>query len=93
MSLHSTTESAIFERAVLSSQPALSPDAARAILAIQFGPEDREQMQRLADRAKRGILAPDEEVQIENYERVGHYLAILQSAARMALKTVDHCHS
>ena len=75
------------------SQPGFTVDAARSILAMQFGAEDREQMQRLADRAKQGMLSPDEELQIENYERVGHYLAILQSAARMALKTTERSHS
>jgi hypothetical protein len=93
MSLNLTTEAAIFERAVLSSQPGFTVDAARSLLAMQFGAEDRERMQRLADRAKQGTLCAEEESQIENYERVGHYLAILQSAARTALKTTEHSHS
>jgi hypothetical protein len=86
MSLNTSSETAIFERIVLPSDPALSEQAARSILAMQFDPEDRAQMQVLADKAKHGALSPDEEQAMENYERVGHYLAILRSKARVALK-------
>ena len=93
MSLNATSESAIFERIVLPSEPGLSEQAAQSILAMQFGPEDRERMQVLADKAKEGSLTPDEEKEIENYERVGHYLAILQSKARIALKSATKSDS
>jgi hypothetical protein len=83
MSLDSTSETAIFERIVLPSQPNFSEDAARSILAMQFGPEDRQRMQSLADKAKLGSLSPEEVQEVENYERVGHYLAILQSKLRV----------
>lgn len=39
-------------------------------------------MQILAGRARQGILTDDEEQEIDNYERVGHYLSILQSKFR-----------
>ena len=39
--------------------------------------------------AKAGCLSPDEEIEIENYERVGHHLGILQSKARLALRSLD----
>jgi hypothetical protein len=87
MSLDSTSETAIFERIVLPIEPKFSEEAARSILAIQFSAEDRDRMQILADKAKQAALSPDEHREIDNYERVGHYLAILQSKARVALKT------
>jgi hypothetical protein len=83
MSLRATSETAIFERIVLPSDPGISEQAAHSILPMQFGPEDRTRMQVLAERAKQGTLSPDEEQEAENYERVGHYLAILQSKARV----------
>jgi hypothetical protein len=89
MSVNATSETAIFERIVLSSQPNFGEEAARSILAIQLSPEDRENLQVLADKAKSGLLSPAEEQEIENYERVGHYLAILQSKARVALKSAS----
>ena len=39
----------------------------------------------LLEKARQGSLTADEQREMENYERVGHYLAILQSKARMAL--------
>jgi len=87
MSLPATTETAIFERIVIPLRPGFNEEAAQSILAIQFSPEDRQRMQLLADKAKLGTLAPDEEQEVANYERVGHYLAILQSKARVALRT------
>ena len=87
MPLNATSETAIFERIVLPNDPGLGEQAAHSILAMQFGPEDRKRMQVLADKAKQGTLSPDEDQEVENYERVGHYLAILHSKARVALKS------
>ncbi len=86
MSSPTTSETAIFERIVLPSQPGLHEEAARSILAMQFSHDDRQRMQLLADKAKLGTLSPEEEQEVANYERVGHYLAILQSKARLSLK-------
>ena len=87
MSLHATSETAIFERLVLASQPDFSEEAARSILAIQLSPEDLQRAQLLADKVKLGSLSSDEEQWLESYERVGHYPAILQSKARVTLKS------
>ncbi len=87
MSIDATSETAIFERIVLPSQARDKEDSARSILAMQFSSEDRQRMQVLADKAKLGSLSPDEVQEAENYERVGHYLAILQSKARVAITT------
>jgi hypothetical protein len=54
-------------------------------LAIGFGPEDTDRMRLLAEKARQGTLTAGEQREIDNYERVGHYLAILQSKARLAL--------
>jgi len=65
----------------------LNEAAARYLLAIGFSPEDRDRMQVLAQKARDGTLTPDEEQEVDNYERVGHYLAILQSKARLAMNS------
>lgn len=87
MATQTTSETAIFERVVLSSVPAISRDAAQAILAWGFSPADLQRMQELADKARAGQLTPDEGQEVDNYERVGHYLSILQSKARQALQS------
>lgn len=87
MSLNHSSETAIFERIVLPHEPGLTEQAAQSILAMGFGPDDQVRMGVLADKAKAGSLTPDEQQEITNYEHVGHYLAILQSKARLALKS------
>ncbi|HEV2969437.1 MAG TPA: hypothetical protein VGY55_05545 [Pirellulales bacterium] len=90
MATDATSETAIFERIVLPGEPRLSEQAAKSILAISFGADDRDRLKVLAEKARHGTLTPEEQLSIDNYERVGHYLAILQSKARLALqKTRD----
>lgn len=90
MSIDSTSETAIFERIVLPSEAGLSDEAARFLLALGFNSDDTERMHVLAEKARQGTLTPDEQQAIDNYERVGHYLAILQSKARLALRALTH---
>jgi hypothetical protein len=83
---NSTSEVAIFSRILEPDKPALSPQAARDILALDFDPADKERMHQLLAKARAGTLTPAEQIAIDNYERVGHLLNILQSKARRCLK-------
>jgi hypothetical protein len=65
---------------------ALSVDAARSFLGLEFPKEDRERMQALAARARAGALTPAEQEEVQVYERVGNLLALLKSKARQRLK-------
>jgi hypothetical protein len=56
------------------------------VLALDFGAADKERMRKLSAKARAGTLTPDEQAAIENYERVGHLLNIMQSKARRSLK-------
>jgi hypothetical protein len=85
MSLDSTSETAIFERIELPSAPRLTEAAARSLLALSFSAEDTQRMHVLAEKARKGTLTAEEQQEVDNYERVGHYLSILQSKARSAL--------
>ncbi len=80
------SEMAILRRVVDSDRPFLSPDAARAILRLRFGATDRARMNRLAGKNREGKLKPQEELELNNYIRVGQTLGILQSKARQSLK-------
>ncbi|MBX9792651.1 MAG: hypothetical protein K2Y37_27435 [Pirellulales bacterium] len=86
MSIDSTSETAIFERIVLPSDSLLAQEAARSLLEIGFSAADRARMKLLLAKAKAGTLSADEQDAIDNYERVGHYLSILHSKARQALR-------
>jgi hypothetical protein len=79
------TETAIWER-VMRPKGRLTPPVARAILQLEFGEDDRERMHVLLKKAKAGRLTPDEQFEIDNFERVGNLLAILKSQSRKLLK-------
>ncbi len=82
------TASAIWSRVVKPEQADLSPEAARAILKLDFAAEDLRRADELSEKAQRGALAPEERAELEELIRVGHELAVLQSKARMSLKAV-----
>jgi hypothetical protein len=79
-------ESTILSRVICPDDPSFSVDAARAILTLQFGENDRRRMHQLAQAARDGTLTNQEQAEIEGYERVGSLLGMLQSKARMSLK-------
>ncbi len=80
-----SNEMAIFRRVVDPEQPFLSPEAATAILRLDFSPADRERMNALAEKNRRGALSMEEEEELANYIRVGQTLGILQSKARRSV--------
>jgi hypothetical protein len=61
-------------------------EAARALLRLDFAPEDKERMHELAAKARDGSLTPTEQEEIGIYERVGNLLALMKSKARQRLK-------
>jgi hypothetical protein len=83
-----TSEMAILRRVVDPEHPFQSADAARAILRLRFSASDRGRMNRLAAKNRLGKLKPEEELELENYIRVGQTLGIFQSKARRSLKAI-----
>jgi hypothetical protein len=81
-----TSEVAILSRVLEPVQPTLSLAAARAILALDFSQADKSCMRELSAKAREGTLTRLERAAINNYERVGHVLNIMQSKARRSLK-------
>jgi hypothetical protein len=81
-----TSEVAIFSRVLEPDRATLSTAAARAILALGFAPADQDRMRLLSARAREGTLTPEEQAEINNYERVGHVLSLMKSKARRSLK-------
>ena len=66
--------------------PSFSVEVAQAVLALDFVAADKDEMQRLSVKAREGTLTLDEQTAMNNYERIGHLLNILQSKARRSLK-------
>ncbi len=81
------TEVAIWKRLFEQLNPWLSREAARAILGLEFPPQDKARMHELADRARRGELSPEVQREANSYGFVGSLLSILKSKARQVLKS------
>jgi hypothetical protein len=81
-----TSEAAIFSRVIEPEKVMLSPEAAPAILTLDFHPADRQRMQELAVKARAGNLTAEEQEELDNYGRVGSLLGIMKSKARRSLK-------
>lgn len=83
-----TSEADILARIVDPDQANLPQDFANSILRYEFRQEDRDRMDDLAEKARKGTLSPDEQIEIDRYERVGNFLALLKSKARRSLKNI-----
>jgi hypothetical protein len=79
-------EADIFRRIIDSGNPALTPEAARALLQLDFTDADQARMEELARKSNAGELTPDERSEFEGYVFVGDVLGMLQSRARLALQ-------
>ena len=79
-------ESAILSRLIQPENSDLRPEVASYILDLDFRPTDIARMNALAEKAAAGAMTADEEDEIEGYRHVGHFLALLQSKARLSLR-------
>ena len=80
------TEGAIWSRLLRPGRKALSLEAARSFLRLEFAPEDKERMRELAAKARDGSLTAAEQDEISKYEHVGTVLALMKSKARQRLR-------
>ena len=84
-SLAPKTEAEVWLR-ILHPDEELSPRAARAILELSFPKNDLSRMHELSAKAGAGTLTPEEDVEMDNFERVGSILSTLKSKARQVIK-------
>ena len=80
------SEAAIWTRLIRPEQNDLSSDAARSLLRIEFTDEDKGRMHELALKAQEGSLSSSEQLEIDDYCRVGRLLDLMHSKARQSLK-------
>jgi hypothetical protein len=81
-----TLESAILDRVVAPKSGGGAAETARCALELQMPPKDCSRMGELSEKASEGTLTPDERREAEAYDRVGLFLELLQSKARLSLK-------
>jgi uncharacterized protein YnzC (UPF0291/DUF896 family) len=80
------SQAAILERIIEPEGNGLTPELARHILTLDFKPFDHDRMAELSAKAQEGALTQDEQEELNNYVHLSHFLALLQSKARLSLK-------
>jgi hypothetical protein len=75
----------VWERTLQSNLADLPPEAARYFLKMNFAEADHERMNALAAKARAGALADKEESELANYMRLGWFLDLIKSKARLSL--------
>lgn len=83
-SLAEKTEAEVWLR-ILYPEGELSPRAAHVLLELSFPKRDVARMRELSAKARAGTLTPEEDAEMDNFERVGSILSTLKSKARQAL--------
>jgi len=79
------TEADIFSRIIDSSNPSMSPAAAKAIIALGYTEADHARMAELAAKSNEGSLGEDERRELEIYVSAGDLLSLMKSKARASL--------
>jgi hypothetical protein len=79
-------EAAILKRLVKPNRVDLSPEAAEGLLQLEFDKKDRDRMHELAVKGNEGRLTKGEEEELESYRRIGYFVDLLRSKARIILK-------
>jgi len=84
-SLAPKTEAEVWLR-ILHPDGAMSALAASAILELSLPRSDINRMRELSAKARAGTLTPQEDAEMDDFERVGAILSGLKSKARQILK-------
>ena len=83
-----SSEVAIWRRVIRPEAAGWTRAGAEAILHLGFQEADHERMLELLERAKGGELPEDEADELEKYRHVGTTLELMQSRARLCLKSL-----
>ena len=83
-----SAETAIWRRVIRPETAGWSRAGAEAILHLDFEEADHERMLDLLERAKTEELSSDEAGELRNYRHVGTTLELMQSRARLSMKSL-----
>ncbi|HYT90409.1 MAG TPA: hypothetical protein VEL76_17015 [Gemmataceae bacterium] len=83
---NTTAEAAILSRLVKPDRGEFAPEVADALLKLDFDPTDKGRMHELAIKNQEGNLTKAEEDELDAYRRVGYFVDLMRSKARLSLK-------
>ena len=80
-------QASAIERIIQPSQGSLSEELASYILQLDFPPQDHRRYLELSEKAQEGTLSSDEQSELDDLLTANDVLAILQSKARVSLRS------
>lgn len=83
-------DAGLLDRVLQPGRAHLAPEVARAFLQMGFDEDDRRRMLDLLAKCKADRLTPEEERDLDEYRRLGRFLDVLHSKARLALRRTGH---
>jgi hypothetical protein len=87
------TESDILADVIAADRGDLSPDVAKTVLKWKFRANTVRQINRLAERNRKGTISDTEREQLQRYLRVGSLINLIQAKARLSLRSVNQPES
>jgi hypothetical protein len=78
---------AIWDRLLNTPPQPIPAGFAGYLLRLGFADTDRDRMGELSEKSQRGELTEDERAELESYCHAAAFLSVLQSKARVALRT------
>ena len=81
-----TTVADILTRFVQPNRAQFSPELADAILKLDIDKKDRERMHELVVKNQEDSLTEAEAEELDSYRRVGYFIDLMRSKARISLK-------
>lgn len=82
----SANDAAILDRVIRPRAGNLPIVLARQMLRLKFSDDDAQRINELSAKAGEGALNPVEDAELDSYIRVGHFLSMMKSKARLTLK-------
>ena len=82
-----TTEMNIWEVILRPHFGDMTPKTAKSILGLSIPENERARMKSLLAKAKAGTLSREESLDLDEYERAGNMLSVLQAKARRILQS------
>jgi hypothetical protein len=79
-------EAAILRRLIKPNRADFSPEIAEALLSLDFDKLDRRRMQELSLKAQTGTLTQKDQEDLDSYRRVGYFVDLIRSKARLSLQ-------
>jgi hypothetical protein len=82
-----SAEAAILSRLVKPARADLLPEVAKALLELDFDQADRDRLHVLAVKGQEGTLTQAEQEELDSYRRIGYFVDLMRSKARISLKS------